>query len=69
MDNKDRILDTLYKKLGDVPTLVAEAIAIREALRVTADRNMDNILLESDWQIVISSIEGLMKVLCLIINM
>lgn len=61
------MLATLDKIFGDVPVLT-EVIVTREALRTATDRNMDKILTESDPQIVINSIKGVMKVPSHIIN-
>lgn len=41
-------------KSGAVPVLVAEAIAIRQALNIASDRNVDRSSIESDLQIVIN---------------
>lgn len=68
MDNKGRIVASLDKKIGDVPVLDAAAISIREALRAARDRNMDKIFIESNSQIVINSVRGLIKVPSQIIN-
>lgn len=40
------------KKLEDVPILVTEAIAIREALRVAGDYKIENVMMESDTELV-----------------
>lgn len=50
------------KKLGDVPVLVAEAIAIGETFRIVGYRNMDKILNESNSHFVNNSIKGLIKI-------
>lgn len=44
--------------IGDVPILIAEAVAIQKALRMASYLNMDNLLMESDSYIVINSIAG-----------
>lgn len=54
--SKRRIVYSMGGKIGDVSILVAEAIAAREARRMTAHLNMDNLLIESDYQIAIDSI-------------
>lgn len=48
--------------LGDAPVLVAKAIAICETLRTASDHFIDNIVIESNSQLVIDSIRGLIKV-------
>lgn len=67
-DNKGHMFASSSKKIEDVPVLVTEAIAIREALRTTCDRNMDKILIESDAKIVINSTRGLITVSSHIMN-
>lgn len=47
-DNKSSIFASLVKKIIDVPVLILEAIAIREALGMERDRNMDKIVSEGD---------------------
>lgn len=46
-DYKGRIVHSTDRMIGDVLVLITEAITIREALRVAAQRNMDNLPLES----------------------
>lgn len=58
MDNMGHTIASLSKKLEDVSILVTEAIAIREALRMASECNMDKIVIESDSQLVINSIRG-----------
>lgn len=67
-DNNDLIIARLSKKLGDIPNLVMEVIAIGEALRITSERNMDKVLIESNSQLVINSIRGSITVPSQIIN-
>lgn len=60
MDNKGHIIASLSKKREDVSVLVTEAIAIR-ALKMASDSNMNKIVIESDSQLVINSIRGLIR--------
>lgn len=53
---KGRIDYSMGRRIGNVPILVAEAIAIHEALRTAIHLNMDNLITESDSQIIINSI-------------
>lgn len=45
-DNKDPIIVSLDKKIGDVSVLIAKGIVIREALKITRDHYMDKIVIE-----------------------
>lgn len=58
MGNKGRIIHSMGKKLGYVYVLVAAVTAICEASRIVGDYNMNNILMESDPQFVISFVLG-----------
>lgn len=53
-DDKGRIVYSMVRRVAYVPILVVDAIAIREALRVATYLKMDNLLIESDFQIVIN---------------
>lgn len=59
---------SLDKQLGDVPVLFAEPIAIHEVRRMATDRNMDQILIESDLQLVVNSTRDLIKVPAQFVN-
>lgn len=52
----------------DVLVLIAEAIAIREPLRVVAHVNMDNLFMKNDSQIVVYSTLSRIKASGQIIN-
>lgn len=47
-DSSGSTIASLGKKIGEVPVLVAEAIAIREALTLARDRNTDKLVIEND---------------------
>lgn len=69
-DDKGRIIHNTGKLIGDVPVLIVEAVAIREALRTPSQLNMNNLLMKSDSQVVINSkIVSRSKTPCQIINL
>lgn len=68
MDNSGHIADSSGEKLEYVPVLVVKAIVIREALRIASDHHMDKIMIQSDLQLVINWIRGLIKIRSQIIN-
>lgn len=56
------------RRVGDVPVLVEEVIAIWKILRVVTYFKMDNLPMKNDPQIVINSFQNGIKVRLLIIS-
>lgn len=52
----------MRRLIGDTPVLIAEVVAMREALRKVGLVKMDNVIVKSDLQLLINSILGTIEV-------
>lgn len=59
---------SLEKSIGDCPILLVETIAIRETLQMMVHITLSNVIIGSDFQIAIQSIEDRIKISNHIIN-
>lgn len=62
---RDDTWQTKYSKgkvISDCPIMLAESLAVREAMVISMQEKLSNIIIESDSQIVIHAIMGAIKI-------
>lgn len=61
-NNIDTVLHYTGKLIGDVHVFVAETVPMREALKAAMQAKVDNLIIESDSQLLINVVLGKIKV-------
>lgn len=68
-DNKGIILHSTENLISDTSVLIAEAIAMRQALKVASKTKIDNLIMESDSRLLNNFVLGKIKVFNQISNL